>query len=220
MLTDNISNCIAAVQTKRKVQENRASLNTQQAALAQLNLVCKQLKVLLECVAAIQNSEISSSPVLSGAMASDLSDSVAACGNAVKDCSLSKDTVAVLASTIKAASNETAALWRQVSTNYAEGPKGYLSLIGGLTSDPKGARTLSARITETCDGAPTVHSVKTLLSDVYKANEIISLFSLKPEIEVFLKKVSVQRATVFDLTPEVLAWLQEHGLTRKLKVNF
>ena len=66
----------------------------------------------------------------------------------------------------------------------------------------------------------TAKSVQALLTDVSKAKEIIARFSIEPEIEIFLKKVSAQQATVFDLATEVLSWLKNQGLTGKLKVYF
>ena len=50
--------------------------------------------------------------------------------------------------------------------------------------------------------------------------KIADEFSLNPEIEVFLKKVSALQATVADLTPDTLTWLKEKNLTSKLKIRF
>ena len=62
--------------------------------------------------------------------------------------------------------------------------------------------------------------INALVSKVDEANKITSNFPLKPEIEVFLKKVSAQRASIADLTPNILEWLREHKLREKFKVNF
>lgn len=58
------------------------------------------------------------------------------------------------------------------------------------------------------------------MSDVKEAKEITDSFSLNPVIEAFLKKVSAQQATVADLTPDVIKWLQDKQLLSKLKVRF
>lgn len=67
---------------------------------------------------------------------------------------------------------------------------------------------------------PSIKAAKSLVSDVTEAKQITEEFSLNPEIEDFLKKVSSQRATVNDLTPNVLIWLKGKNLTGKLKIRF
>ena len=106
------------------------------------------------------------------------------------------------------------------SLKYSEGSKGYLSMIGGLSNDPKRAKELADNITKTVAGDPSIKAVKSLVSDVAEAKQITDEFSLNPEIENFLKKVSSQRATVFDLSPNILTWLNEKNLTSKLKIRF
>lgn len=220
MIDESIKRSITAIQRKRSAQESKLSAETQTAALAQLDAVCKQARALLECCAAIRQSGISEESPLSDGIRRELADSISACGNAVTDRALSKDTVSVLSSTVKTAANEAGQVWRARAASYAEGARGYLSLIAGLTADPRGAGMLADRISDTCNSPPTARGVRTLITDVSKAQEIISRFSIKPEIEAFLKKVSSRQATVFDLTPEVLSWLKEQGLSGKLKVNF
>lgn len=56
--------------------------------------------------------------------------------------------------------------------------------------------------------------------DVVTFEELADEFSLNPEIEVFLKKVSSLQATVADLTPDILTWLKGKNLTSKLKIRF
>ena len=103
---------------------------------------------------------------------------------------------------------------------YSEGTKGYLSIIGGLSDDPKRARDLADAITKAVEGDPTIKVIESLVSNVHEAKQITDAFSLNPEIENFLKRVSAQQATVADLTPNVHNWLKEKHLTSKLKLRF
>ena len=93
-------------------------------------------------------------------------------------------------------------------------------MIGGLSNDPKRAKELADNIMKIVAGDPSIKAVKSLVTDVAEAKQITEEFSLNAEIESFLKKVSSQSATVFDLTPNVLAWLKEKNLTSKLKIRF
>ena len=220
MISESMKRSIAAIQHKRSAQERKLSIDTQTSALAQLDAVCRHARSLFECCTAIQQSGILSENLLTENTKQQLMDSISYCGNAVADHALSKDAVFALSSTVKAAENEVSQVWKAKATSYTEGAKGYLSLIAGLTVDPNGARMLASRISNICNESPTAKSVQTLLTDVSKAKEIIAHFSIEPEIEIFLKKVSTQQATVSDLTSEVLSWLKDQGLTGKLKVNF
>ena len=133
---------------------------------------------------------------------------------------LTLEAVKLLKSKGDAVSTQVKIVWRDAALKYSEGSKGYLSMIGGLSNDPKRAKELADNIAKIVDGAPSIKAVKCLVSDVAEAKQIIDGFSLNPEIEDFLKKVSSQRATVNDLTPSVLIWLKENKLTGKLKISF
>jgi hypothetical protein len=93
-------------------------------------------------------------------------------------------------------------------------------MIGSLSADSKRSKELADNIGKLVAGNPTIGGIKALVSDVAEAKQIVETFSLNPEIELFLKKVSAQQATVVDLTPNVLAWLKEKNLTSKLRVRF
>ena len=111
-------------------------------------------------------------------------------------------------------------VWKDAAGKYAEGSSGYLSMIGGLSADPKRAKELADNISKAVAADPTIKGISSLISDVAEAKKIIEAFSLNPEIEAFLKKVSAQQATVLDLTPNILSWLKEKKLTSKLKIRF
>ena len=45
-------------------------------------------------------------------------------------------------------------------------------------------------------------------------------FTSNPQIKVFIDKVRLQKATVGDLTPTVLEWLNKNHLTDKIMLRF
>ena len=93
-------------------------------------------------------------------------------------------------------------------------------MIAGSSPDPKKARELADSIAKAADGDPSMKAIDGLIANVQEAKKITDAFALNLEIEAFLKKVSSQQATVFDLTPNILAWLKEKNLTNKLKLRF
>ena len=142
------------------------------------------------------------------------------CGNGVSEMRLTLETVRLLKSKGDAVAAQIKIVWRDAAQKYSDGPKGYLSMIGGLSNDPKRAKDLTDSITQTVAGNPSIKAVNSLVSYVAEAKQITDQFSLNPEIEDFLKKVSSQRATVLDLTPNVMTWLKEKNLNQKLKIRF
>lgn len=220
LLTETIKNSTSAIKERRAANESRQHAETYAKALKQLALVTESIKGTLDCAAAMKERGINSTPLMDETTRSDLLACINDCGNGVSEMKLTLETVNLLKSKGDAVSAQVKIIWQEASGKYSEGPKGYLSTIGGLSGDPKRARELVDNIAKTVAGNPSMKAVKSLVSDVAEAKQITEAFSLNPEIEDFLKKVSSQRATVNDLTPDVLVWLKEKNLTGKLKIRF
>lgn len=188
--------------------------------MAQLSQTTGSIKDALDCAIAIKESGIVEAPVIDEATRSDLLACINDCGNGISEMRLSMDAVRLLKSKGDAFATQIKIVWQDASVKYSDGSKGYLSMIGGLSSDPKRAKELADNITKTVAGDPSIKAVKKLVADVSEAKKIADEFSLNPEIEVFLKKVSALQATVADLTPDILTWLKEKELTSKLKIRF
>lgn len=220
LLTDTIKNSTSAIKKRRATIESKQHAETYAKALAQLAQTVDDIKETLDCAAVIKECGIVDTPLMDEATRSDLLTYINDCGNGVAEMKLTLDAVKLLKSKGDMFANQIKIVWRDASVKYSDGPKGYLSMIGGLSSDPKRAKELADSITKTVASDPSIKAVKSLVADVTEAKQITEEFSLNPEIEAFLKKVSLQRATVFDLTPNVLTWLQEKKLTNKLKIRF
>lgn len=220
LLTETIKNSTSAIKKRRATIESKQHAETYAKALAQLAQVTDSIKGALDCAAVMKESGIVSTPLLDETARSDLLACINDCGNGVSEMKLTLEAVKLLKSKGDAVSSQVKIVWRDASLKYSEGSKGYLSMIGSLSNDPKRAKELADNITKTVAGDPSIKAVKSLVSDVTEAKRITEEFSLNAEIESFLKKVSSQSATVFDLTPNVLAWLKEKNLTSKLKIRF
>ena len=216
LLTETIKNSTSAIKKRRATIESKQHAETYARALAQLS----QSTGTLDCANAIKESGIVEAPVIDEATRSDLLACINDCGNGISEMRLSMDAVRLLKSKGDALATQIKIVWRDASAKYSDGSKGYLSMIGGLSSNPKRATELADNITKTVAGEPSIKAVKKLVADVSEAKKIADEFSLNPEIEVFLKKVSSLQATVADLTPDILTWLKGKNLTSKLKIRF
>lgn len=220
LLTETIKHSTSAIQKRRTVQENKKSAEDYSKALEQLTQASNALKTTLDCAVEMESKGIVEHPLILQQMRDELVEYANNCGKGVFDGTLALDIVIAFKTKSDAVAGQIKIVWKDAATKYADGTKGYLSMIGGLTDDPKHARELADSISETVAGTLSIAAVKKLVADVTEAKRIADAFSLNPEIEAFLKKVSFQQATVIDLTPNVLSWLKEKKLTRKLKVRF
>lgn len=220
LLTDTIKSSTAAIKKRKSMQADKKATEDFARALAKLAQVSQTIKATLDCAAEMKHSGIVQYPAMNQQRRDELLLFADSCGRGVFEGTLTMDMVTALEKSGDLATQDLKNTWKDSAGKYAEGTKGYLSMIGGLTDDPKHARELADSIAETVNGTLTVPNIKKLVREVAEAKKIADAFSLNPEIEAFLKKVSFQQATIVDLTPNILAWLQEKQLTKKLKIRF
>ena len=219
-LIEKIQKSTSAIERKRLIQENKKSQEEYSKALAALSTAVSSLTNSLDIADEMKSSHLVEAPLLSQETKTELLEYADSCGKGVFEGSLTLDMV----NTFKAKGDTYAAqvrvVWKDAASVYSEGPRGYLSIIGGLTDNPHKAAHLAESINKTTNGDPSVASIHKLVADVAEAKTITDAFALSPEIEDFLKKVSLQQATVSDITPKVLSWLKVKKLTSKIKVRF
>lgn len=220
MITDSIQSCISAVNQKQDALRSKQSFEEYQKTLALLSVECQNLERSLDTIDSIEKNKMSDSPLLDNGTKMELLEAINDCGIALENGQLGKEGVQVFGSRTKQLQRDLTTTWKECATRYADSVTGYLGIVQGLTDKPKEVDELKARIGNTVNGDPSAASAKKLSADIAQANVIISKFSLKPEIEVFLKKVAAKKATVSDLSPEVLNWLSDQKLLEKLKLSF
>ena len=220
MITDSIQSCISAVKQKQDALRSKQSFEEYHRTLALLSQECQSLERSLDTIDSIEKNIISGSPLLDNGTKMELLEAIDDCGIALENGQLGKEGVQVFGSRTKQLQRDLTIKWKECATGYADSVTGYLGIVQGLTDKPKEVDELKARIGNTGNGDPSPASAKKLSADVAQANVIISKFSLKPEIEAFLKKVAARKATVSDLSPEVLNWLSDQKSLEKLKLSF
>lgn len=220
LLTETIKRSTSTIQMRRTAQENQQSAANYMRALGQLAQASEDLKTALNCAAEMKARGLVEQPLLTQQIRDSLMDSVNDCGRGIYDGKLTGDMVKVLKTRGESFINQMQNRWREAAVQYSEGARGYLSLIGELSDDPVRAKKLTESMEKAVSTPVTLEEIHSLMADVAEAKEITDAFSISPGVEIFLKKVSAQRATVFDLTPDILAWLKEKNLTSKLKVKF
>ncbi len=220
LLIDTIHKSTSAIQAKKAATENKQSQESYAKALKKLSQVSQEIKVTIDNATLLYKQGIVSKPLMTPEIKESLIENANACGKGVYESTLSMDLVKVLQSKGAEFSSQIAIVWKDAADKYSAGTKGYLSMIAGLTDNPKHSRELVEAINTTVNSSVSGSAIKKLITDVEEAKTITDAFSLNENIEHFLRKVSTQQATVLDLTPEILTWLKEKHLTSKLKVRF
>lgn len=219
-LTETIQKSASAIKKRRLAIESKQHAETYSKALVQLAQATEGIKTTLDCATAMIDSGIVNTPFMDENTRDDLIVCINECGSGVSEMKLTMEAVQLLKTKGDIIAGQIKIVWKDAAGKYAEGFSGYLSMIGGLSADPKRAKELADNISKAVATDPTIKGISGLVSDVAEAKKIMDAFSLNPEIEAFLKKVSAQQATVLDLTPNVLSWLKEKKLTDKLKIRF
>lgn len=220
LLTETIKNSTSAISKRRDVQECKQNAENYGKAITHLDQTISVIRVALECSEALKENGIVSSTILDGDTRAEILECIDACGNGIENMNLTMETVKLLHSKGEAFLTTLKMAWKDAARKHSEGTTGYLSMIAGLSPDPQKARELADSINKAVNGDPSMKAINSLIEYVQEAKKITDAFTLNHEIEAFLKKVSSQQATVFDLSPNVLAWLKEKNLTNKLKLRF
>lgn len=220
MLTDIITASISAIEKKKSAQAKKQSDESLTYAFASLNAVSTRLKATLDCLDAICQNGISTNPLLRSELRDNLLTSISSCGDGAHSGTLTRETVKYMEAQSDQVKRDIDNGWATLSKAYSDGPCGYLSIIGNLTDNPEKAQTLNTDILNAIVTAPSRKSVQTFVTNVGDAQILSASFSMRPEIEIFLKKVKNKEATIVDLTPDIMTWLEEKQLTKKLGIRF
>ncbi len=220
LLTDTIRKSTAAIERQRSMREDKEAADNYAKALKQLSQVINTLQSTVDCVIQMQSSGIVMHPILTQKTRDELNELINNCGMSIYEYNLTTDLVTAFKTKVEAFSSEVTITWKNTALHYSEGPKGYLSMIGGLTDNPSYAQNLAIEIDKAVNNSPSSTTIRKLVSAVGEANKITDSFAISPDIESFLKKVASQHATVSDLSPDIIRWLEKKKLKDKLRVKF
>jgi superfamily I DNA/RNA helicase len=143
------------------------------------------------------------------------------CGEKTNDHTLDVATVLALKNAINLCRNATENAWKEAAEKLSESVASSLSSLRSLLSNKKEADELLEAIDEVKIKMPTsAKGIQSFLDSIERGQKMIDDLHLDDETERFINKVKLQRATIADLTPHVLKWVEANNLTNVLKVRF
>lgn len=220
MLTEKIKANISAIENKSKIQKQKLSNEQFNTRLIAINRNGERLESVISILQAIKNNGIASSSPISVENKDALMEAINSCGQSIDDFSLDENIVARLKLQTDMIEQLVTAYWKQVAKDFSSGATNYLVILGNLTANPKQAEELIEKIRNAQNSAPSPKSIDIFVQNVHSAQTMVDQYKLSPDIQEFLLKVKLKTASIEDLTPEVIEWLKENKLMKKLLISF
>ena len=142
LLTDTISKTTSAIKMRRATIESKQLAEAYGRALVQLSQATDGIKATLACAVAMKDNGIVDTPLMDETTRSDLLAIIDDCGNGVSEITLSLETVRLLKSKGDGIASQIKLIWKDAAKKYSDGTKGYLTMIGGLSADPKRSKPM------------------------------------------------------------------------------
>lgn len=220
MLVENIRTATDSIKRKADLQSRQLSNTKLSSRLQDIAGIGKRLEACIDTINAC-NSELNGTEALiSAGTKAELLSAISDCGRGLNDYTLDDPVITVFRMQIVAIEQQLLIIWNQAAHEYSSGVVSDLAILGDLTTNPKQSQELLAQIKSDCDASPTEALVKRLKKNNEAAQTMVSQFKLNDEIQGFLSKVKSKQASIDDLTPQIISWLQENNLMKKLFISF
>lgn len=187
-----------------------------------LNVSITQLEQLLNLIQAFGEKNFAV-----GVVSKDIRDSlltaVESCGQKTYDHSLDVNTVTALKNAIELCRNSVRNAWKEMADEKCGSVIEALASLKGLLGHTREVEELLAALTDAKTNMPaSSKALEGFCANVEKGRKIVDGldFMSNPQIKSFIDKVRRQKATVGDLTPPVLEWLNKNHLTDKIMLKF
>lgn len=219
MLIDTLNECIIDMKTVREMET--ASADTKKQATADYNfkqLVLNLKQTIDEVNLAVENSGFRPSTNVTGALKSFLG----ACDKIIQVGAANNATTQYISSETK---KLYAVIGQEWTEYYSQATANILSLLDtvkGIIPDESKAIYAANKIKKAATWNTTVDNYNYLKQGITEANQILEDLDLDKDSEIlaFLRLVSTGKATILNLTDEILDWLNKEKLAGKIYLKF
>lgn len=219
MLIDKINACTSSMNELSTMRANALSLSAYEAAINQLTPVDSAITEFVATVEEMNKHDFCKMN-LSAEEIEKMKDAIKACAAAVNQMTLNNNDVVAISSVFKSQKTILTALWNSTAKDYVTPIRSYLGIIQTFATNKEDIATLSKALNTGSTAEPSAAIVRTLVSNVQKANAITSNFQMSDGVRAFLQKAKNGSATFADITPDVSQWIKEHNLGSRIKLTF
>ncbi len=112
--------------------------------------------------------------------------------------------------------SELSAEWNQYIVQQSAELKGELEIVKQVSTEKSKIDTLLRRMRACQQWPVTNETAISYTAAVHEAKDLFGDMKFDSHISEFLQKVNTHEATLMDLTPDVMEWLKNEGLDRKV----
>lgn len=219
MLIDTLNECIIDMKTVRQMET--ASADTKKQAMADYNfkqLIFSLKQMIDEVNLAVENSEFRPSVNVISALKSFLGS----CDKVVQVGAANDATTRYITDESKKLYAVIGKEWKEYYLNATANILSLLDIVKGIIPDEKKAIYAMNKIRKASSWNTSIDNYNYLKQGIEEADKILEDLDLEEDsaIFAFLKLVSEGKATILNLTDEILAWIKAENLADKLYINF
>lgn len=220
MIIDTLKATNSIMLDSIQATNNKQAAKTFKEQVIALGMCTPILEQLLNVIAVLRDKQIAPG-ILTAELKETLQTSVDNCGEKTNDHTLDATTVQALKNAIDLCKTETENAWKYAADKRCTTVIDSMTSLKSLLPDKKEADDLLEVLEKAKVKMPTsAKGVDDFLSKVAQGKAIVDGLHLDDEVEKFISKVKLQRATVNDLTPHILEWLKVNDLMNTMKVRF
>lgn len=219
MLIDTLNECIIDMKTVRQMET--ASADTKKQAMADYNfkqLIFSLKQMIDEVNLAVENSEFRPSVNV----ISTLKSFLGSCDKVVQVGAANDATTRYITDESKKLYAVIGKEWKEYYLNATANILSLLDIVKGIIPDEKKAIYAMNKIRKASSWNTSIDNYNYLKQGIEEADKILEDLDLEKDsvILAFLKLVSEGKATILNLTDEILAWIKAENLADKLYINF
>lgn len=220
MIIDTLRSTNSVMLDSIQVTNNKQAAKTFKDQVIALGLCTPTLEQLLNVITALKDKKIAES-IFTSELKESIQTTVDNCGEKTNDHTLDSATVQALKSAIELCKRTTETAWKDAADKQCSTVIDSLNSLKSLLTDKKEADELLEALGNAKIKMPTsAKEIDDFLEKVSRGKEIVDGLHLDDEVEKFISKVKMQKATVSDLTPHILEWLKGNNLMNTMKVRF
>lgn len=222
MILEKLQSANSVILDSVNATSNKHAMEVFNDQLGVLNNLTTQLEQLLNLMEAMLTRKITPQ-IVTTEIKESLLNAVDSCGRKVNNHSLDAGTVTALKNAVELFRNAVFVVWKQAADKQCTPIIESLISLKGLLANKSEAEALIEALQKAKTNIPSSgKALDDYLTKIENGKKIIEGMHFASDLEVkdFIRKVQAQRATVGDLTPHILEWLEDNRLTDKIKLRF
>lgn len=218
MLIDTLNECIIDMKTVHEMET--ASADTKKQAMADYNFkqfILNYKQAIDEVHLAVENSEFRPS----ANVVSSLKSYLGVCDKVVLSGAAKNATTQYVSSELKKTYAVIGQEWSEYYSKVTVNILSLLDTIKGIISDGSKATYAANKIKKAATWNTTIDNYNSLKQGIVEADQILKDLGLDEDSEIltFLKLVSEGKATILNLTDEILTWIKAEHLEDKMFIR-